>query len=176
MKLHLKPVGNVKLPLGQLVILSLLGALLFVVQVVLGSLPNIELVSLLIIIYTLVYGAKAFYSVYLFVFMEGLYYGFGTWFFNYLYVWAILVCITLILRRYTSTALWVFVNAAFGLFFGVFCSIIYLFIGGVPAMLGYWIEGIPFDVLHMIGNGITAFVLFKPLYRLFLHLQKQTVL
>lgn len=176
MKLRLKPVGKAQLSFSQLTVLSLLGAVLFAVQVVLSFLPNIELVSLLIILYTRVYGAKAFYPVYLFVLMEGLYYGFNTWFINYLYVWAVLVFVTLLLRRHTSTALWTFVNAAFGLFFGAFCSIIYLFLGGVPAMLSYWISGIPFDVLHMVGNGLTAFVLLPPLYRLLARLNKQTLL
>lgn len=163
-----------KLSLLELVILSLLGALLFVVQVVLGFLPNIELVSVLIIVYTRVYGWKVFYPIYLFVFLEGVFYGLGTWFIHYLYVWTILALIVLSLRRCSSHALWTLVNSAYGLSFGALCAITYLFLGGIPAALAYWISGIPFDLLHMGGNFLTGLVLCEPLYRLLTRL-KQTI-
>lgn len=163
-----------KISLLELVILSLLGALLFVVQVVLGFLPNIELVSVLIIVYTRVYGRKVFYPIYLFVALEAVYYGINTWVIQYTYVWTILALVVLLLRRYNSNALWVLVNTAYGFLFGALCSITYLFIGGFSAMTAYWISGIPFDLLHMGGNFLTALVLCEPLYRLLSRL-KQTI-
>lgn len=173
MRLHSQLAGKAKLTLLELVVLSLLGALLFVVQVVLGFLPNIELVSLLVIVYTRVYGWKAFYPIYLFVALEGLFYGISTWFIHYLYIWAMLALVVLLLRRYDSRALWILVNTAYGFLFGAFCAITYLFVGGIPAMAAYWISGIPFDFLHMVGNFVTAFVLCEPLFRLLSRL-KQT--
>lgn len=163
-----------KLTLIELVILSLLGALLFVVQVALGFLPNIELVSVLIIVYTRVYGWKAFYPIYLFVTLEAMWYGINTWVIQYAYVWAILALVVIPLRRHNSRALWVLVNTAYGFIFGFLCSITYLFIGGVPSMAAYWISGIPFDLLHMGGNFVTTLVLCEPLYRLLSRL-KQTI-
>lgn len=163
-----------KLSLLELVILSILGALLFVVQVVLGFLPNIELVSVLVIVYTRVYGWKVFYPIYLFVALEAMWYGINTWVIQYAYVWAILALAVLLLRRHDSRALWVLVNTAYGFLFGAFCSITYLFIGGFSAMAAYWISGIPYDLLHTGGNFLTALVLCKPLYRLLSRL-KQTI-
>lgn len=163
-----------KLKLSDLVILSLLGALLFVAQVALAFLPNIELVSVLIIVYTRVYGWKAFYPIYLFVALEGVFYGISTWFIHYLYIWAILALAVLLLRRFDSRALWVLVNTAYGFLFGAFCSITYFFIGGFSTMAAYWISGIPFDLLHMGGNFLTTLILCEPLYRLLAGL-KQTI-
>lgn len=161
-----------KLTLLELVILSLLGALLFVVQVVLGFLPNIELVSVLIIVYTRVYGWKVLYPIYLFVGLEAMWYGVNTWVIQYAYVWAILALMVLMLRRFESRALWVLVNTAYGFAFGALCSITYFFIGGFSTMAAYWISGIPYDLLHMGGNFLTALVLCEPLYRLLSRLKQ----
>lgn len=163
-----------KLTLSELVTLSLLGALLFVAQVALAFLPNIELVSVLIIVYTRVYGAKAFYPIYLFVALEAVWYGINTWVIQYAYVWAILALAVLLLRRYKSRALWVLLNTAYGFAFGALCSVTYFFIGGFSPMAAYWISGIPFDLLHMGGNFITAVILCEPLYRLLSRL-KETI-
>ncbi len=162
-----------KLSLRELAVLSLLGAMLFVVQVAFSFLPNIELVSVLIIVYTRVYGWKAFYPIYLFVALEALWYGINTWVIQYTYVWAILALVVLLLRRIESRGMWVLVNSAFGLLFGALCSITYLFIGGVSGMVAYWISGIPFDFLHLGGNFLTALVLCEPLYRLLSRLKNQ---
>ena len=163
------------LSLIELAVLSLLGTLLFVVQVALAVLPNIELVSVMLIVYARVYGWKTFYPVYIFVALEILRYGFASWVINYIYVWAILVLVVVLLRRFSSRWLWVLVGTAFGLLFGALCSVIYLFAGGVPAMIAYWVSGIPFDFLHAGGNFVTVLLLAEPLYKLLHRLKQQFV-
>ena len=74
----------------ELAILGLFTAILFLGQVFLAVLPNIEVVSLLIILYTLTCGKKVFLVIYAFVLLEGFCYGFGIWWFSYLYIWSIL--------------------------------------------------------------------------------------
>ena len=69
---------------------AFLAAILLVLQVSLSWLPNVELVSLLLILYTLVFRRHVWFILYVFVILEGLIYGFGLWWFSYLYVWAIL--------------------------------------------------------------------------------------
>jgi len=73
----------------DIAIIAMLSAILITVQVTLGFLPNVELVSVLIILYTLVFGRKSLAIIYVFVTVEGFIYGFGLWWFNYLYVWTI---------------------------------------------------------------------------------------
>ena len=61
---------------------AFLAALLLVLQVSLSWLPNIELVSLLMILYTLVFRRHVWVILYVFVILEGLIYGFGLWWFS----------------------------------------------------------------------------------------------
>ena len=65
--------------------MALLSAILLIGQVGLSFLPNIEIVSLLIYIYTQIYRKKVFFIIYVFVFLEGCIYGVGLWWFGYLY-------------------------------------------------------------------------------------------
>lgn len=150
----------------ELVTMGLLAAIVFVVQVALGFLPNIELVTLLFIVYTLVLGKRVFLIIYVFVFLEGFFYGFGIWWINYLYVWTIEALITLALRKQTSVLFWSVMSGIYGFTFGAWCAIPYFFIGGPSAAFSYWISGIPYSVLNCVGNIVICLVLFKPLYKI----------
>ena len=165
MKSHSPPAGS-RLSLRELILLGLLGAVLVLAQVALMFLPNIELVSLLLIVYTRVFGRRAFYPLAVFILLEGALYGFGLWWVSYLYVWPLLVGITLPLRKNQSALLWAILSGGFGLLFGALCSIPYLFAGGPAAAISYWVAGIPFDLLHCAGNAAAA-LLCGPLTRLF---------
>ncbi|NLF26621.1 MAG: hypothetical protein GX592_01885 [Clostridiales bacterium] len=150
----------------ELVVLGLSTALLFAVQIALAALPNIEMVSLLIVLYTRRFRWKTLLIIYAFALLEGAFYGFGFWFINYLYVWTILWSAALLLAPMRETLGWVVFLAAYGLFFGVLCSIPYLFVGGPATMLGYILSGIPFDLVHAAGNAAVAAAFFKPLDKL----------
>lgn len=156
-----------KLKVKELVLLSLLAALLLVGQVALAFLPNIEVVSILIIFYTLFFKKKTLYVIYLFALLEGLIYGFGIWWIMYLYVWTILWGIAMLMQKEKSPFIWAFVSGFFGLAFGTLCSVPYFIIGGVSAGLASIVSGLMFDVTHGIGNFVVALVLFKPLNLLF---------
>lgn len=162
-----------RITLLQCVLFGLFAALLFVAQLIFAWLPNIELVSVMLIVLARVYGVRTLYPLYGFVFLEGLWHGFGTWFFNYLYVWLPLVLLTCVFRRQESPLFWAILNGVFGLFFGALCALLYLFMGGVPMMVAYWLGGLEFDLLHCGGNFITALALAQPLYRLLSRLDQQ---
>ncbi len=158
----------------DIVIIGMMSAILIAVQVALNFIPNIELVSLLIILYTLIFGRKAIYIIYVFVALEGFLYGFGLWWINYLYVWTILFFVVLILRKLRSPFLWAVISGFYGLSFGALCSIPYFITGGIPSGFAYWISGIPFDIAHGIGNFAVALVLFYPLYYMLDKINKRT--
>ncbi len=128
-----------------------------------GPLPNIEPVSLLMILFGVVFGWKALYPVYVFVAMEILYYGFSIWNVYYLYIWTVLVVAAILLRRMESPLSWALLSAVYGLMFGALCGIVDIFIGGLAYAAAKWASGIPFDLLHCGGNFVIALVLFKPL-------------
>ncbi|MBQ8893722.1 MAG: hypothetical protein IJ043_04860 [Clostridia bacterium] len=149
--------------LRELTALAVFAALMIALQVALAGLPNIELVTLLIILATLHFGPKALLSVAVFVLVEGLIYGFHLWWINYLYVWPILVLIVLALKRWSHPILWAIVAGIYGLAFGTLCSIPYFITGGWGAGIGYIVSGIPFDIPHCIGNTASVLLLFYPL-------------
>ena len=146
-----------------MVLFGMLAALTFALQVVMGPLPNIEPVSLLVMLFAVTFGWKCLYPVYIFVVMEILYYGFSTWNVYYLYVWTVLAVIAICLRSVRSPLIWALVSGVFGLLFGALCGIVDVFIGGLGYAVSKWAMGIPFDVTHCIGNFVIALVLFKPL-------------
>lgn len=147
----------------SITVTALMAAILFVVQVIMSGLPNIELVSLLVILFTVTFPRNIWGALAVFCVLEGVFYGFGTWWLMYLYVWPILALITYIFRKNDSVFFWCVLSGAFGLAFGFLCSLSYLIVGGVPMMLSWWISGIPFDFIHCFANVLTMLVLFKPL-------------
>lgn len=149
----------------DLVVVAMMSAMLFVVQVALSFVPNIELVTLLIIIYTLVIGRKTIFAIYVFALLEGLFYGFGIWWIMYLYIWTVLYFIVRTLRKQEEVLVWSLVGGFFGLLFGTLCSIPYFFIGGIGAGVVWWGAGLPYDILHGVGNFVVILVLFKPIYK-----------
>jgi len=155
--------AGVRSGLVDAAVFALLGALLLVVQVALAFLPNIELVSLLIIVYTTVFGMKALIPTAVFILGEFLVYGFGLWSINYIYVWPLLVVIAFVFRKNRSPLIWALISGFFGLSFGALCAIVQAFVGGLAFGVSYWISGIPFDLMHCAGNFVTALLLFKPL-------------
>ena len=157
------PVHNNKLTLRQITLFGMLGALTFGAKVAMAGLPNIEPVSLMVMLFAATFGWKALYPVYLYVLMEVLLYGLGFWNVNYLYVWAILAVAAICMRRLKNPIWWALLSGVFGLAFGALCGIVDVFIGGFPYAVAKWISGIPFDISHCAGNFIMALVLFQPL-------------
>lgn len=147
----------------QIVTIGVLSAILLVGQLGLAFLPNIEIVSTLIILYALTYKRQVFAIILVFVLLEGIVFGFGIWWISYLYIWNILAVITLMLHKMDSAILWAVVSGIYGLLFGALCAIPYLVSGGPGAAFAYWSAGIPYDILHCCGNFMLTLVLYKPL-------------
>ena len=148
----------------EMVIFAFLGAILVVVQFALSSLPNVEVVSLLVYIYAKVSGKKALIPVYVFVLIEGLIYGFTIWWITYLYVWDVLVLVSILTKNKDSVPVCALVTSLFGLSFGLLCSIPTFLIGGPGAGISFFLAGISFDIAHFAGNTLAALLLYKPLY------------
>ncbi len=154
-----------KLPLGEITLFGVLGAVTFALQVAMSGLPNIEPVSLLVMLYAVVFGRKCLYPIYIFVVLEILLFGIQMWNVNYLYVWAILALAAWWLRDMKHPLAWAVLAAVFGLLFGALCAPVYLFSGGLGYAVSWWISGIPYDLLHCGGNFVIALLLFVPLRR-----------
>ena len=151
------------LSLGEMVLFGMLGALTFALKVCMAALPNIEPVSLMVMLCAAVFGWRALYPTYVYVAMEILWFGLGTWNFNYFYVWALLAVAAVLLRKMEHPMGWAMLSGMYGLMFGALCAPVDVAIGGMSYAVSKWISGIPFDVAHCAGNFVIALVLWKPL-------------
>ena len=154
------------LTVKEVALFGMLGALTFGGKFVMSSLPNIEPVSLMILLFAVTFGWKALYPTYLYVSMEILCYGINTWNVYYLYVWAVLLIAALLLRKMQEPLGWAILSGTFGLAFGALCGIADIFIGGFSYAAAKWVSGIWFDLLHCAGNFVIALLLFDPLRNL----------
>lgn len=111
------------------------------------------------------YLAEALYPIYIYVAMELMFWGLGLWNLMYLYVWLVLFFLTLLFRHMESPWGWAILSGAFGLSFGLLCTPVYWITGGWAFGLSWWISGIPWDVVHCVGNFVIALVLVRPLRR-----------
>ena len=149
-----------------MVLFAILGALTFAAKYVMSFLPNIEPVSLMVMLFAVVFGWKWVYPVYLYVVMEILFYGISLWNINYLYIWAVLAVAAICLRKMQSPLAWAMLSGVFGLMFGALCGIVDILIGGFGYAVSKWVSGIPFDIMHCAGNFVMALLLFGPLRKL----------
>jgi len=135
------------------------------------GLPNVELTSFWLIMFTLFFGWKIVVVVPAFILIEGVVYGMNIWWIMYLYAWPLLVGVTCIFRKVDSAIFWAIVSGVFGLCFGALCAIPYFVIGyssggisaGARSAFAWWLTGIPWDSVHCIGNFLLMLVLYKPI-------------
>ncbi len=166
--------SDARLPIREMVLFACLGALTFALKMAMSYLPNIEPVSLLVMVYGVVFGRKALYPVYIYVAMEILCFGFGIWNVNYLYIWVLLALAAWGLRRMEQPMAWAVLSGGFGLAFGALCAPVDLVIGGVGYAVTKWASGIPFDIAHCGGNFFIALILFRPVRELLERLYRKT--
>ena len=151
----------------RLVALSgILGAVLLVSQVVMAALPNIEIVSVLVVLFTLALGRYVGYTLAVFVLLEGLIYGFGMWWFSYLYIWLVLSILAYLFRKMESRLGWALLCGFYGLMFGTLSSVPYFVLNGFATGIAYILSGIPFDLIHAVSNFLLAFLLLPVLRKL----------
>lgn len=145
---------------------ALMGAMIIGVKAALNGLPNFEMVTLLIILFAVHFGREVFWAVAVFNLCELVYWGGGTWWVAYLYIWNFVALFAILLRDKIGddSLLWAAYSSVCGLFFGGLCSLVYIFIPDVNPW-GYFLAGLPWDIVHGICNFILMLALFKPLNR-----------
>ena len=163
------------LKLVELIILIFMGVLMYVSQVIMAPLPNIELVSFLTILVARRFGFKSLISVYVFAFLEVVTYGIAIWNVMYLYVWAILALVVIPIRKIDNVILYTVISGIFGIAFGTLCSIPYFITGGVSMGVAWIISGFSFDIPHCIGNVILTAILYIPITKAYNHILDKTL-
>jgi len=152
-----------KIGVRQLTLFAMLGAVMFAGKMAMAYLPNIEPVSLLVMLLAVCFGWAGLYAVAVYVLLEILVFGIQMWAISYLYVWLLLFVAARLLRRMRAPLEWALLSAFFGIGFGALCAVPYWITGGWAAAVGWWISGIPWDLAHGAGNFVLALLLFVPL-------------
>ena len=138
-------------------------------KLALSALPNIEVVTLLLALYGYVFGGIGIWTALVFVCIEPLIYGFGSWTLAYILYWPFVALIFALLGKIkiknrlvlTATAVlltvWFGVLTALievGLFSGSFDNFLYRF--GI-----YYARGIVFYLLQIVTNAVLFPLLFR---------------
>ena len=158
-------------------IFAMLGTVMFCSKIIMEALPNIHLLGALTIAYTIAYRYKALIPIYIYVVLNGVYSGFNAWWVPYLYIWTILWAIAMLLPRKMPDEIKRLVypmvcgihGFAFGALYAPAQAI--MFNLDFRGMLAWISAGLPFDVIHGIGN-IFAGILVLPLSKLLIRLSK----
>ena len=159
----------------DLVLISILSASITAGKLALSFVPNVEVVSLLFILYTVALGIKKTWLIsIIFATTEIFIYGFSTWVMGYYIVWPILILATGFLKnRVKSEYGFAMISGVFGLSFGFFFAVFESLFYGIAYGMAYWVRGIPLDILHGASNYIIAIILFQPLLKVFKSQLKQ---
>ena len=141
-----------------MVVFAMLGTLMFCSKLIMEALPNNHLLGTLIMTSTDVFRKKPLIPIYVYVLLNGLYAGFSMWWVPYLYIWTILWGVTMLLPRNmpkgVACIVYPVVCSLHGFAFGALYAPVQALMFGFTweQMLAWIAAGIPFDVLHGIGN------------------------
>ncbi len=163
-------ISSKRITAKDITMIGMMVAVIEVCKVVLMSIPNVELTTFWIIMFSIFFGNQIFLVIPVFILLEGTLFGFGLWWVMYLYVWPLLAIISRLLRRMDSVWAWSILAGAFGLLYGFFCSFPYFVMGavdggfaaGLRAGFTWFIAGIPFDLIHGAGNFVIMLILYRP--------------
>lgn len=167
-----------RLNIREMVVFSLFGAIMFTSKIIMEVLPNIHLLGMLTMIYTIVFRKKALIPIYIYVLLNGLYAGFTMWWIPYLYIWTILWALTMLipqrLPKTIKAVLYPLLCAIHGLAFGaLYAPAQAIMFGMNPEQMIAWIlAGLPFDLLHCGGNLLVG-TLILPISDLLMKLLKK---
>ena len=157
------------LSIKEICLFAILGALMFISKIVMEALPNIHLLGMLTITYTIVFRKKALIPIYVYVLLNGLFAGFNAWWIPYLYIWTILWGVTMLLpkkmNKAVATVVYTVVCALHGLFYGAIYAPAQAILFGLDfkGMIAWIIAGLPFDLVHAAHNFILGMVLIMPI-------------
>ena len=88
-----------RLTARDITIMALMVAIIEVSKVALAQIPNVELTSFWVIMFTLYFGTRIFYVIPVFILIEGMMYGFNLWWIMYLYAWPMLAIVVLVFKK-----------------------------------------------------------------------------
>lgn len=148
-------------------------------KVLMDALPNIHLLGVFIVALTVVYRKKALYPIYIFVFLTGLFNGFNTWWLAYLYTWAVLWGMTMLLPKNMPKAVapvvYCIISSIHGFSYGILCAPVEALFFGLKdfrAIITWIANGTVFDITHGVSNFLWG-IMIVPLIKVLRMAEKQ---
>ena len=158
----------------DIVLTALAAALLSAGKQALVAIPNVEVVTLLIMLYAACFKpAIAFIATEVFIFIEIFIWGFNTWVFAYLIHWNLLALFTFFLarifkvkNRFVYFGYAILMTVAFGALTTFIDAIVASYKSGHNfgvLFAAIYVRGIYFYIVHVVGNAAINIVLFAPM-------------
>ena len=155
-------------PARALALVGISAATVECAKLVLASLPNVEVVTLLLALYGYCFGALGVMAAVVFVCIEPIVWGVGPWFVTYLIYWPLVALVFWLLRAVRVKNRWIITGVAVILtvFFGVFSSLVDvgLFTGFYENFFErfaiYYVRGIVFYAVQIGCNAVLFPLLF----------------
>lgn len=158
-------------------VFAMLGALMYASKMIMEVAPNVHLLGVFTIAFTVVYRKKALYPIYTYVMLNGIFCGFATWWIPYLYLWAVLWGATMLLPKRIPEKLrplvYMLLCAAHGFLFGTLYAPAQALLYGLSfqKMVAWIISGLPWDFVHGVSNFFCG-ILIVPIIKILTFLEK----
>lgn len=147
-----------RLTVREMAVFGMLGALMYASKLLLEIAPNIHLLGVFTIAFTVVYRKKALFPIYLYVLLNGIFSGFAAWWVPYLYIWTVLWGAVMLLPAHIPLRIrplvYMTVCALHGFLFGTLYAPAQALLYGLSfrGMIAWILAGLPWDVLHGVSN------------------------
>ncbi|MDE7268337.1 MAG: hypothetical protein K2N89_12810 [Lachnospiraceae bacterium] len=161
-----------KLTIREIAVFGMLGSVMYASKIIMELFPNIHLIGVFTIAFTIVYRKKALYPIYTYVILNGIFCGFAAWWIPYLYVWAVLWGAVMLLPRHipkkVQPLVYMAVCAAHGFLFGTLYAPAQAILYGLSfsKMIAWIVAGLPFDCIHGISNFFCGILILPIVYAL----------
>lgn len=151
-----------KVNIREITVFAMLGAVMYASKVIMEFAPNVHLLGVFTVAFTVVYRQKALYPIYIYIFLNGLFSGFAIWWIPYLYIWAMLWAAVMLLPKKMpkkiEPVVYMVVCALHGFLFGtLYAPAQALFFGlNFDGMIAWIVAGIPWDIIHGVSNFLSG--------------------
>ncbi|MDE6844635.1 MAG: hypothetical protein K2J99_02555 [Lachnospiraceae bacterium] len=147
-----------KLTIREIAVFGMLGGIMYASKLIMELIPNVHLLGVLTIAYTVVYRKKALYPIYTYVILNGIFSGFAAWWVPYLYLWALLWGVVMLLPKNmpkkVQPVVYMTICAVHGFLFGTLYAPAQAILYGLnfKGMIAWIIAGLPWDAIHGVSN------------------------
>lgn len=154
-----------------LALIGLMAAMLECGKLVLAALPNIEVVTLLCALFGYVFGGAGIVATIVFIAIEPIIYGFGTWMISYCLYWPLVATLFMLLGRakVRNRVILTGIAVLLTVWFGILTSLVDtgLFSGYLDNFFYrfsiIYLRGTSFYITQIICNAVLFPLLFRPL-------------